>query len=439
MTVRPTIIFCLVIAILGNSGCCWRRGVPAKDCPAFEPRQIPLSVSAKPLDAGVEANFNSLPTYESVRQSVLAQVAAPGTTAINLEEVVCLAAQNSQLAEVIDEERHLLRCQQGDQCQELAIDMVLQGESLEQRNTIAGTAGELFLGLVQVQLQMELIKEADSHISELQTKIEAADDAGFATAEGKNEVEKARLQVQQQRSELDSVHQKLTWQLNMLVNPGSDTAIVFQPVHQLNPQAPAVDVRAETTFAETNRAGVKATQMALASCGGGQAAYRLMKLFDSRLGIQLDAGPIKKQLLRKQLTELIGNMESPDSTLQNRKQQANKIIELRKREAAVSAGKALLDQQTAFEKLTIAQADIKRLERRAEVLIASKELDSKDSLLIENENWLELQKAYSSRITAAIEYEVAVLKLDQAKGTLVESCGYQLEPSCGKCSRQCQH
>lgn len=438
MTIRSTILLCFVALGLSLGGCCWRRAVPTNGCPTLVSEQVPLSVSAKSVDAGVETNFDMLPDYDSIKQSVLAQVATPGTMAITLDETICLAAQNSQLAEVIDQERHLLKCQQGDRCQKSTIDMVLQGESLEQRNTVAGAAGELFLGLTQISLQLELLDEADAYLAELQTKIDAADEAGFATADGKNELQKGQLEIQRQRCDLDSVHQKLTWQLNMLVNPNSDTAVVLQPVHQLNPQPISIDVRAETQFAKTNRAGIRATQMALAADRQGLAAYRLLKLFDSRLGLKLDTSPVKKQLLRKQLIELISQVEQPDLTLPNRKQQANKIVELRKREAAVSVGKALLDRQTAFEKLTIIVADINRLNRRRETIVASKELDAKDSYLAETENWTELQKAKSDRIAAAIEFEVAALKLKQAKGTLIQSCGFQLDSACGTCSCRCQ-
>ena len=440
-------MICLLsLASVISTGCCWRRDVPAKCCPAYVSQQVGLSVSSKPIDAGVEANFDTLPDYDSIKQSVLAQVAAPGTMQIELEEVICLAAHNSQLAEVIDQERHLLQCQQGDACEKSSINMVLRGESLEQRNTVAGAAGELFLGLTQVSMQLELLDEAGIHLAELQTKIDAADEAGFATADGKNELEKGRLQIQMQRSKLDSLHQELTWQLNMLVNPDSDTAVVFQPVHRLNPQPLEIDVAAETNFAQANRPGIQATEMALASDSNGQAAYRLLKLFDSRLGMKTAAGPIKKQLLRNQLIEVIQQMESPDTTVPNRKQQANQIVNLRRREAAVSAGKALLDRQTAFEKLTIVQADIERLQRRSEMLVAGKEIDADESYLEENANWVELQKAKSDRIAAAMEFEVAVLKLKQAQGTLIQSCGYRLgsspasspESACGLIQCSCQ-
>ena len=421
---RQSILLTLMFASTLNMGCCWRRDVPANFCPPPVSYQVPLSVTPKPDGAGVTANFDFLPPYDSIKQSVLA---AEGTVAIDLEEAVCLAARNSELADAIDRERQLLDCQDGQPCQKTAIDIALQGEALEQRNIVAGAAGELFLGLVQVSLQMELLEEARAHIEQLQIKVDAADEAGFATAEGKNEVAKGRLELQRKQVELGSAHQELTWQLNMLVDPRSDTAVVFEPVHDLNPQPLNVDVRAETFLAETKRPGVRATEMALSTDRSGMASYQLLKIFDSRLGLKLNASPIKKRLLRKQIVEIISQSEKSDATLQNRQHQIRKIVEARKREASVAAGKALLDSQTAFEKLTIIQADIIRLQKRAESLYASKEVDAKDVYLKENENWIELQKARSERIAAAIEYEIAQIKLLQSQGQLVESCGFQLE------------
>jgi len=427
-----------MIACVLNSGCCWRRDVPSKCCPPLTSQKVPLSVSQKPEGAGVHASFDSLPPYEAIRQSVLAQVVADGTVAIKLEEAVCMAAQNSELAEVIDQERQLLNCQDGQCSERSALDIALQGESLEQRNTVAGAAGESFLGLVQVSLQLELLEEAKTHFEQLQTKVDAADEAGFATAEGRNEIEKGRLEIQKRRVELDSAHQELTWQLNMLVNPGTDTPFVFQPVHHLNPSNFLVDVRSETGLAETNRPGVRATEMALAADRNGLAAYQLLKVFDGRLGTKLDASPLKKRLLRNQIVEIISRSEKPDTTLQNRRQQAGRIVELRKREASISAGKALLDRQTAFEKLTVIQADIQRLQKRAESLIAGKEIDAKDVYLKENENWIDLQIARSDRVSAALEYEVAQLKLRQAQGKLIESCGFRLEMNSSCVVNQCE-
>ena len=123
------------------------------------------------------------------------------------------------------------------------------------------------------------------------------------------------------------------------------------------------------------------------------------------------------------MIELIRAAEQPDSTLGQRQSQAEKIVNLRKREARMSAAKAMLDMQTAFEKLAIAHADIDRLGEQAKLIEAAHEVESRDSYLKSNENWAELQRVRSERIEAAVEFEIAKIKLLRAQGLVAQSCG----------------
>ncbi len=440
---QTAILFCISLVTGINSGCCWRDAPVCKTCVPFVSKQTPLEVSLKPEGAAVTTDFASLPDYQSARQSLLAQVATEDTVAITMKEVICLAAQNSELAEVIEQERHLLKCRLNQQtdsepgssscsCQRSSghgIDIVLQGEALEQRNLAAGKAAQAFLGLAQISLQLELIDESRKRLSELEKTVAAANDAGFATAEGMNHIQKARLQIDRKESQLEAAHQELTYQLNLLINVGEQPIVVFQPVHDINPQRTEVNVLSETALAESNRPGILAAESVISHRCDGEGLYRLLSMFDARIGQQLQAKPIKKVLLRRQLIEFLKAAEAPDSTLRNRKSQAEKIVNLRKREARLSTAKAMLEMQTAFEKLTIAHADIQRIEKRAEVIEAGKEVDARDSYLRENENWVELQQARSERIEAAIEFEIAQVKLQQAQGLLGQSCGHTLHMS----------
>lgn len=443
---QSAILICVALLTGINTGCCWRDTQVCKTCAPFVSQQTPLAVSVKPEGANVTTDFESLPDYQSARQSLLGQVAGEVTVAITMEEVICLAAKNSELAEVIEQERHLLKCrldQQTDSdtcssscdscscsCQRSngrGIDIVLQGEALEQRNMAAGKAAQAFLGLAQISLQLELIDESRQRMTELNRTVTAADDAGFSTAEGMNAVEKGRLQIDRMESQLEAAHQQLTYQLNMLINSGGHEVVVFQPVHDINPQPTELNVLAATSLAESNRPGIIAAETVIRNRCDGEGLYKLLSMFDARIGQQLQDKPIKKLLLRRQLIELLKAAEAPDSTLSSRKSQAEKIVNLRKREARLSTAKAMLDMQTAFEKLTIVHADIQRLEKQGKVIEAGKEIDARDSYLRQNENWVELQQARSERIEAAIEFEIARVQLHQAQGILGQSCGHSLQ------------
>ena len=444
MHLRPkAVLVCVTLFTLVNSGCCWRDTPVCKTCPPYVSQMEPLAVSVKPEDAGVTTQFDALPDYESARQSLLSQVAADGTISISLQEVICLAAKNSELAEVIEQERHLLKCRldqqsDSDDCgssscscscpkeQGRGIDIVLQGEALERRNLAAGAAAQAFLGLAQVSLQLALIDESRDRLAELEKTVEKAGEAGFATAKGQNSIEKGRLQIDRMESQLSAAQQQLTYQLNLLINAGEQEVVIFKPVHDINPEKVDLDVLEETSLAESNRPGIVAAESVINSQCDGEGLYRLLSLFDAQIGQQLKAKPVKKLLLRRQLIELLKAAEQPDATLGERQSQAQSIVNLRKREARLSAAKAMLDMQTAFEKLAIVHADIMRLEKRADVIEASQKIDARDSYLRLNENWVELQQARSERIEAAIEFEIAQIKLHQAQGLLAQSCGYSL-------------
>jgi hypothetical protein len=442
------ILICFGLFAGLTCGCCSLDRPACEKCPPYLSEVEPLAVAVKPNGAGVTTNFDSVPDYSSAKRSLLSQVAADDSVAITLEEVICLAAKNSELAEVIEQERHLLRCRidqlSESECDDSSacschcpqargrgIDVVLHGEALEQRNLAAGKAAQAFLGLTQISLQRTLIEESRKRLNELDDTVAAADEAGFATAEGKTTIAKGRFRIDRMESELAAAHQQLTYQLNMLINVGEQEVIVFKPVHDIKPMPIDLDVLAETTLAETNRPGIIATESVISNRCDGEGLYRLLGMFDARIGQQLKTKPVRKLLLRRQLIELIKAAEQPDPTIGHRRSQAEKIVNLRKREARLSAAKAMLDMQTAFEKLAIINADVQRLQKQADLIEAGRKIDATDAYLKLNENWVELQQARSERIEAAIEFEIARVKLQQAQGLLGQSCGYSL--ACSSC------
>jgi hypothetical protein len=418
MTWLPGKILTLLLLVLTTSGCCLRRQTPETSCPPFQSQRTPLAVSEKSFDATVSYDFENLPTYSSARKSILGQIATSAVVQINLPEVIVLAAQNSELADLIESERHAIKCQ-SDNCDASFLDIILEGEALEHRNLAAGSAAEIFLGLTQITMQMELLESSKQRISELQATVAAADEAGFATAEGKNEIAKAQVRVNKFESKLSEAHQRLTYQLNLLINIDEQNPVIFQPVHHLNPQEPSFDVRYEVAIAETNRPGVQGLAQALQQGGDGDAIFRLLGIFDNRLGIKLPLPASTKLRLRAKLKENL-QAAAQENSGNNRRQQAEQVLETRKKQARVAAGEAMLGAQTAFEDLTLTHQDIQRLNQRESVLAASQEIDAKNAYLEQLENWVELRQAKSDRIVAAIKVETQKIKLLQAQGLLLD-------------------
>ena len=426
--ILPKILLVATI-VFAMSGCCTRRTTQPKCCPPYEPAGRSIQLPEYEPVADVVTDFDSIPNYETVRRSLFEQMNDGRAVKIDVLEAACIAAANSELAELIEAERHAVLCQaNGPRAK--AIDIILQGEALEERNLAAGAAAELTLGLVQIHLQRELIQESKLHLAQLEETIQAADDAGFATADGKHELAEGEISVKTAESELNSAEQKLMLQLNLLINIDSQNPIVFRPVYELAPQDLELNVRQQTAIAEADRPGIRALEMAVSGETAGESVYNLLKQMDSRLGIRLAPAPIRKQLLRRQLMELLKQEDAPDATAETRKVQVNRILAARKNAASIAAVQAMLQIQSSLEKLAIVNEDIACLDARHQQLKAKQEIDAEDSYLELNRNWVELQQAKSDRVAAAIEHEAAKFKLLQAQGHLVLECGYDFAPKC---------
>lgn len=406
------------------NGCCARPNTPTRICPPYVSQPAALQVSEKPKSAGVTADFGGVASYPEVASPTIA-TAESAALRIDLLETICLAASNSSQADLIEAERHALRCQSCDRSRPI-IDLILQGEALEQRNKSAGLAAELFLGLAQVQLQRELVEESTRHLNNLEMTIEAARDAGLATADGKNELAKGRIRINQSNSDLNAAEQKLQYQLNRLINPDQANSVSFTPVHELNLFNPNIVSSEQTEIAATSRPGIRALEIAVTSQPNSEAIYKMLGQFDSILGIRIPNRPGVKRLLRRQLMETLAKDEAPDATLQTRRQQVWKIIEVRTQEAKSQTSDAVAQLQHALEKLAIANEDVARLDARQALLKSKLEIDGQGSYLELNRNFIDLQIAKKDRISAAIEFETAKIKLLQAQGHLILKCGYDL-------------
>jgi hypothetical protein len=417
---------------LALNGCCARRASPKNACPPYFSQTLPLAVAEKLPGAGVTADFDAIPKSTELSRSLFESLAS-GSMKIDLLETVCAAARNSAKAELIEAERHAVQCQSSNRPSH-AIDLILQGESLEQRNKSAGSAAEVFLGLVQVQLQRDLLDASKTHLDELAATIQGASDAKFSTAEGKNELAQGRIRLKESESELNSAEQRLQYQLNLLINPDSvnpDSAnfLTFAPIHELTLTNQQLDIRQQTEIAATHRPGIQSLQTAISQNPESDTLYSLLGQFDSGLGIHLSSGPITKRLLRRKLIEKLSQDESPDGTAETRHRQVQQVMEFKKQEARIQATNALLQLQRSLEKLSILNEDLARLEDRHQQLKSKQKIDAQNSYLDLNRNWVDQQQVKSDRIAAAIEYETAKIKLLEAQGHLITQCGYVLTSS----------
>ena len=85
---------------------------------------------------------------------------------------------------------------------------------------------------------------------------------------------------------------------------------------------------------------------------------------------------------------------------------------------------AAVDMQNAFEQMVIADDEIQRLKKRVELIEAKRELDATQAYIDLQENWFETLQTRSTRISQAVKYESAQIRLAEATGALTELCGF---------------
>ncbi|MFK7768308.1 MAG: hypothetical protein AB8B55_13875 [Mariniblastus sp.] len=425
----------LAITISIVCGCASRRQCPPPACSPYVSEKTEIIV-APISNEGVGYDFSGIPNYESVKQSLFDKIATGGSIPISLQDVVCLAAKNSEAADLLEAERYAIACQSRQATKERSgsIDLILQGEALEQRNISAGAAAELFLRLVEVELQSALLVETKQHLAKLRETTQAADEAGFATADAKNELANSDIEIKETESKLSAAKQELMFRLNQMVNADLDNPIDFRVSHMLRPEAIPFNIKQQNDIASSNRPGVRAAEMAIANGVGTNSIYKLLSQFDSRIGVQLTPASIKSKFLRKQVLDMLKPNEENDTTIETRKVQLQQIVDARRMAARAEVSKALLEIQTALEGLAIAQEDIDRLNIQAEQLESKKELERDEAMIESNQNWVQRQKAKSKRVTLAIEHEIATIKLFQAQGELIRECGFQLDETANNCN-----
>ncbi len=417
---KPLRLAILTISLLVVSGCASRQQVKTPCCLPIhfhQPAKAP-AISVKPAELGVSVDWTEPETNSRV--SPTSHPSEP--VRISLEECVCIAAANSQLANLVDQERVAISKQDSDICPH-DLDVALSAQSLEQRNKSAALAARLFLNLVEVEMQRTMLIESEERLDEFRETVETSREQGLATAAANNEYEKQMLRLDKLSDELELSNQRLQFQLANLLHLPTTTNL--KPVFLLAPHLDNLVLSDEINTAYHHRPMLMAQEHFLTSGDAGSTAIELLSQFDRRLGFSLPARVVRKKLLR-----IRQPAKTSDKSTPIRKQQLADAYEAAKTAVRAEVGTAVFDLQSANLNLKSATIEIARLEGLTIQIEQKRQLDSKSSYLESQQNWMSLQEAKSNRISAAIELRSAQLSLLAAQGRLIEDCGYQLITDC---------
>lgn len=205
-----------------------------------------------------------------------------------------------------------------------------------------------------------------------------------------------------------------------------DPSTQLEISYDLRPAPHYVDLQTEQATALATRAELVQLQNLLANWNecATNLAGSLLALADPRMRVELAK---LKQLAE---TSCIWSFHKPevenydpceDSSV---RQQTEEYYKNNRDVVFLNIKLAAVDMQNAFEQMVIADDEIQRLEKRVELIEAKRELDATQAYIDLQENWFETLQTRSTRISQAVKYESAQIRLAEATGALTELCGF---------------
>lgn len=423
---RLVLILALFVGL--NSGCCFKHGRSKQTCPTPCTDVTQNEIAAPPSQgiAGVSSQFAQINEFGSAE--LITGDQPLGTGFLTIENTICLAAQNSAKANLLESQLRRLNQTPTDtleqpECRE-TLNRSIRAQVMEERNRSASLAAQLFLGLVEVQLQRELLVESKERLTKIKNTIEEADDEGFATAEPSALLAKQSVKLAEKESELHYNDQKVRAQLAALLSLSSSTQLEIS--YDLRPVPHYIDIRSEQANALSQRAELVELQHMLANWNECTTTLgsTLLALADPRLKVEL--AKLKQAAESSWIWFFLKPEKIDDNPCEDVavRQQTQRYFENSRDVAFLNIKLAALDMQNSFEKMVISDDEIQRLEQRVEQIKASRDLDATKAYIDLQENWYLTQVTRSARISHAIQYESAQIRLAEANGALAQLCGF---------------
>jgi hypothetical protein len=414
--------YILLLLFLPVAGCSFGRHGLYPDAKMSTARVTEPSLAIITKEPGVIADFQHVTDYASVRRSLIEENSASQSITLNLDESVCLAAQHAPLARVIVDERRSIACRLGPENRSRTVEVFLDAQALEQRNKAAGNAGELFLRLVEIQLQRQLLDESDRKLREYYDTLSNAEASGLATANARGQLDALAIELKRKRSDLEIAEPEVIIKLSALIGINDVCDVLLQPSHELVPQDAKLDLQEEIAVALAQRPGLRALQDILDQ-GADIHLDTLLSQLAPAVGMDLHK-PLKKRILQRRASN------TADGSSGIRIQQVQQILAARSQQVRIEVAQSVLNIQNNLQQIALAAEDLQRLDSEMKLAESKSEIDAKESFIETIGIWSDQQKVRSNRISAAIRLEIAQVRLLEAQGQLASQCGFQLQISC---------
>lgn len=401
----------LLALILSSTGC--RLLHRPDDCCQVE---NPMADASAPIDLSrsvghVRSCFDSLEELNSVTELSLQSLLNGQSVALELEQCCCIAAINSPLADVIDHERKASCCSIGfNRC----LDRFLAGLASQTRNKAAGSAGELFLRLVEVHLQKDLVRQSLARLNEFQEASRFASGQGLATDQADKELAANEIELKRKLLKIEQNQLQITVKLSALLGIDSGQLEIIQPIFDLHPVYEHADLEQEVLIAFSQRADLNVFQNDC--CGIDPECFELLAQLNPGVGCGI-LGQVKKAIL---LNRIGAQQRCAAGT---RRKQIQEIKSARQELIRAEVSGAIIDIEAGYRKLVLENQDLERLRTRMQALDEAAEINPMGTFVESINNWVEQQSVRSQRISVAVDFEIAKIKLITSTGRWTEICG----------------
>lgn len=347
--------------------------------------------------------------------------------ALTPEQCQCLAVQNAEMADVLDSERQGvavlhpgLSCFRPHRVQELteAKECILFHAAQEIRNRNAGTALALYYHLAEAEAKLDLVDLSTANLQDLSEKLQEMRNKGLLLPIDRETIRRRQIDVQIQRTQLESGIDQLNGELIQLLGlHGCAAGERLWPVADFRVPSQAIDVEAAVIQGLGQRPELVLLREAEQKLNARTlpALTQLAGSFQPLLGM-MDQQPsflFAAILLRR----LFGTHE----VLEARRQQLQQHLAQREKEVAEEirqAARALIAQQHVAaltrQKVQSWERGVHELEdRNRQGLAASPEV------ALGKLDWLQ---ARSNLVEEVVAWHIARAKLKQAQGGLLSEC-----------------
>jgi len=369
----------------------------------------------------------ALPKYEAVDRALSKRLKPAGYRVLPQSQCRCLAAGNSMLGNLLAAESQSLteRCtgrRDHDATARAVLADALAYRSVEERNRSAGAALELYFRLAEAYHGRDQLERSIEAVRESIRQLQQAKEAGVSVPTDDAPLRREQLDLQGRSLELQATIHKLDRQLSQLLGLEADETQPLWPAPDLKVTISPIDVEDAVSTGLASRADLALLVMLEESLSS--QTLPAMRGAMARLDPLLASLAPRRQFLGAALYR--GQLASEAET---RRLQLEDLLAERRRAAEDEIRRAAADAELRLRLVGLAADKLDQWQKQLQRLRESREAKGTVSMLEISTAQLEVIRAESDALHAVIEWQIALVKLEEAQGILAAECGYPL-PSC---------